>query len=187
MRLPGSDVLALVTGATDRVTVGPGVQVGAPTGGDKGSGTLNATGLYINGVPVTGGVTTTGTFSSTLTGYASGPTCSMKYRLTGSRVDLWLDSGSACQATSNATTLTMPSLPSAIQPSRSIYASILCNDGGALSQCAGFIDSATPSTLTFRKASANTGTGVITFGDSFTASGNKGLPNGWMITYDLGN
>jgi hypothetical protein len=32
----------------DRVTVGPGVQLGAPTNGDKGTGTLNATGVYVN-------------------------------------------------------------------------------------------------------------------------------------------
>ena len=31
---------------TDCVTIGPGVQVGAPTGGDKGSGTINAAGAY---------------------------------------------------------------------------------------------------------------------------------------------
>lgn len=32
------------------MTLGAGLQVGAPTGGDQGSGTVNATGLYVNGV-----------------------------------------------------------------------------------------------------------------------------------------
>jgi hypothetical protein len=35
------------------LTVGPGVQVGAPTGGDKGAGTLNATQVYANNVLLT--------------------------------------------------------------------------------------------------------------------------------------
>jgi hypothetical protein len=35
-----------------------GVQIGAPTGGDKGQGALNAEAIYVNGVPVsTGGLT----------------------------------------------------------------------------------------------------------------------------------
>lgn len=44
--------------ATITMVGGGGVQIGAPTGGDQGAGTLNATGLYINGVAVsTGGGT----------------------------------------------------------------------------------------------------------------------------------
>jgi hypothetical protein len=54
--LPGSDVAVIGTGGTARVTVGPGVQVGAPTGGDKGAGTINsASGYYINGVAIATG------------------------------------------------------------------------------------------------------------------------------------
>lgn len=51
----GADSLGVTTGGTKRVTVGPGVQVGAPTGGDKGAGTINATGLFINNVAVGAG------------------------------------------------------------------------------------------------------------------------------------
>lgn len=44
-----------------RTTVGAGLQVGAPTGGDKGAGTVNATNLLINGTQVgVIGVTITG-------------------------------------------------------------------------------------------------------------------------------
>lgn len=40
---------ALVAGAaTTLATLGPGLQLGAPTNGDKGAGTLNATGIYVN-------------------------------------------------------------------------------------------------------------------------------------------
>lgn len=34
---------------TDVLKIGPGAQIGSPTGGDKGAGTLNCTGLYVNG------------------------------------------------------------------------------------------------------------------------------------------
>ena len=47
-------------GGATRVTIGTGVQVGSPTGGDQGAGTINATGLYIDGVAVSTG----GGFSS---------------------------------------------------------------------------------------------------------------------------
>ena len=44
---------AMINGTlTGIITAGPGVQIGSPTGGDKGSGTLNATTLYQAGVSV---------------------------------------------------------------------------------------------------------------------------------------
>lgn len=61
----GQLIIRTVTAGADNdaVTVGQGVQVGAPTSGDKGSGTINAAGtIYQNNVPV---VTETG--SQTLT------------------------------------------------------------------------------------------------------------------------
>jgi hypothetical protein len=48
-----------------------GVNVGAPTGGDKGIGTLNATGLYINGTAVTAAGITALTGDVTATGPGS--------------------------------------------------------------------------------------------------------------------
>lgn len=52
-----------------RVTVGQGIQVGAPTGGDQGVGTINATAIYDDGAqlpPVaTTGEVTTGTSTTT--------------------------------------------------------------------------------------------------------------------------
>ena len=46
----GADSIGIATGGVNRATVGPGVQLGAPTGGDKGSGTINAaSGVYDNG------------------------------------------------------------------------------------------------------------------------------------------
>lgn len=48
-----ASVLEFYTGAT-ALTIGSGLQIGAPTGGDKGAGTLNvATGIYLNGTAYT--------------------------------------------------------------------------------------------------------------------------------------
>lgn len=47
----------LVAGSgTTLAKLGPGLTIGAPTGGDQGAGTINATGLYVNGVAVGSGV-----------------------------------------------------------------------------------------------------------------------------------
>ena len=65
-----TDVMRILEGATEKVkldwdstalyritvaggsvfTFGPGLKVGAPTGGDKGAGTINAVGVYDDGV-----------------------------------------------------------------------------------------------------------------------------------------
>ena len=49
------------TALTQRMLIGPGgVQIGAPASGDMGAGTLNATGLYVNGVSIFASPTFTG-------------------------------------------------------------------------------------------------------------------------------
>jgi len=50
----GSLLLDLQTGGASRFSVlaAGGVLVGAPTGGDKGIGTINATALYVNGTAI---------------------------------------------------------------------------------------------------------------------------------------
>lgn len=55
--LGGSGSLRWTDQAADRMTLtlGGGLQIGAPTGGDQGVGALNATGLFVNGVSVGGG------------------------------------------------------------------------------------------------------------------------------------
>jgi len=48
----GQAIVSALAGGieTDLFKIGPGVQIGSPTGGDKGPGTVNlATGLYLNG------------------------------------------------------------------------------------------------------------------------------------------
>jgi hypothetical protein len=51
-------IMSVVDGGSfrDVITVGPGVQIGSPTGGDKGAGTLNIDGaIYVDGVAVGSG------------------------------------------------------------------------------------------------------------------------------------
>lgn len=43
------DQIDIKTGGTDRVVITNGVQVGVPTGGDQGAGSINVEALYVNG------------------------------------------------------------------------------------------------------------------------------------------
>jgi hypothetical protein len=56
---PASGVALTVTGVAGSSAaqfLATGVQVGSPTGGDQGVGTINATGLFVNGGPVYSGI-----------------------------------------------------------------------------------------------------------------------------------
>jgi hypothetical protein len=109
----------------------------------------------------------------------------MKWRLTGSRVDLWLD-GSACLATSNANSLTLPSLPAAIQPSAARIGTAMVSDNGLTNPGCFTITTGAPSVVNIG-LNFVTGSLVACGLTAFTTSGSKGLPTGWMISYDLGN
>ena len=69
---------AVIAGTlTDIITAGPGVQIGTPTGGDKGANTLNANGVYDTGFRTGMVLLTSGTVSAAatldldLTGYTA--------------------------------------------------------------------------------------------------------------------
>lgn len=169
---PSTSVLG--TGTTN---VAGAVTVGSPTGGSQGTGTVNATGLYINGVSVTGGATTSGTFSPTFGGFSSAPSCTMKWRLTGSQVSLFVDSGGTCTGTSNATTMTITNLPTSIRPNTNASVMGLCSDNGQDRQC--LLVAQSSGTATFYVGDPFSSTG-------FTASGSKGITTSVYI-YDLRN
>lgn len=82
---------------------------------------------------------TSGSFTGTLTGYASGPSGTFYWNLldldgTHSKVTLWADpAGAGVTGTSNATTMTMTGIPAAINPTTNSVGEVLClvYDAGA--------------------------------------------------------
>lgn len=69
LKVEEQDDLFATTGTHTTLTHGGGMQVGAPTGGDQGAGTVNATGLFENGegalIENTSGVVIQNAFTST--------------------------------------------------------------------------------------------------------------------------
>lgn len=160
-----------------------GIVAGGPSGGDQGAGTINATGLYVNGVAVAGN-SSTGTFTGTLTGMTTTVTATFKYRLVGSMVTLWVQSGTP-NGTSNSTALTLTGLPSAIQPAPvggvAVVTNQVYNNGVAIYCSAEIIGG----TITFAPSAVSGG--YVTNTGTFTASGSKGVSTVFQISYDLEN
>lgn len=183
----GNFDMVLMVNATTALTIDndTGIYTTTATGSSQGAGTINATGLYINGVPVSGGATTTGSFTGTMTGYAVSPTCTVKYRITGNIVYLYTTTA-GCQGTSNANTLTMTGLAVAVRPARAVSClSVSVQDSGTVVLASGDI-AAAGSTITFARSSNGGTNTAVTFGTSIWAtSGTKGLGSNWSCQYDL--
>lgn len=123
---------------------------------------------------------TTGSFSATLSGMASGGTGTVYYEVTGNLVHMYLQSN--ITGTSNAVTMTMTTLPSAIRPSFNQLVPILVSDnGGTFLGFASFTDSGT---VTFSIGTAD-GSNVGVQSTGFTSSGSKGLFSSSVATYLL--
>ena len=124
---------------------------------------------------------TSGSFTGTLTGYASGPTGTVTYKITanssGTGKLCTLNVAAAISGTSNATSLTMTGLPTACQPTTDVRVPCVVFDNGANYPGQATIVAAA-STITFAMASPFNSAG-------FTGSGTKGLAIGWSITYPL--
>jgi hypothetical protein len=158
-----------------------GVTVGSPTGGDQGLGTLNATGLFVNGVAVGAG-STNGTFTGTMTGITGSPTSTGSYSVSGKTVTL---SFAAQTGTSNATSFTITGLPAAIQPATGQYGStnVGFTDNSVANKLGGIFVSA-GGVATFYLVTDNIT--VITGGASnWTASGTKGFSGQLTFHYSL--
>lgn len=156
-----------------------GINAGNPTGGDQGLGTVNATGLFINGVAVsTSSVTiSSGSFTATATGFSgTAPTAACTYVKIGSNVTLSC-SGHTVTGTSNANGFTLTGLPSAIQTVSGWE--INCMDGfeDNTSNVIGCV-SVLNSTLTMGRYIGGTNGAT-----SWTTSGTKGMPN-ITLTYN---
>lgn len=92
-----------------------GLTIGSPTGGDQGPGTLNATGLFVNGASVAAGAQATGSFTMTMTsGCTTTPSGTATYAKTGNIVTLRWNTNYTC--TGNSATVTFGGLPALIRP-----------------------------------------------------------------------
>lgn len=161
---------------------GHAIEVGAPTSGDTGSGTINvATGYDINGVSQF----QTGSFTGTFTGFTAS-SCSPNTNCTGT-VN-WTQVGSlvtlvfttANTGTSNATSFTMTGLPTALQPTRAQQISMpfdMCEDNTAVAACLATM-TASSGTITFAKNGLSGG---------WTSSGTKGMEAGGVTVMYIVN
>lgn len=122
----------------------------------------------------------TGTYTGTLTGYASPPTGTIRYCAMGGIVALYVPTAaSGFSGTSNATSMTITGMPAAIKPARTQIVqfpgvgdnSALIGDGEQILAQIG-----TDGVITFLINGSSTG---------FTASGTKGTGLGGTITYLL--
>jgi hypothetical protein len=122
-----------------------------------------------------------GSFTGTLTGYATPPTGTVSYVVfansagTGKLCTLRI--GSAITGTSNTTALTMTGLPAACTPAAAVYVPTITTDNGTEVISSATI-AASGTTITFACDQPFSATG-------FTSSGTKALGTGWSITYAL--
>lgn len=117
-------------------------------------------------------ITEEGSFSPTLTGFASPPSPTMHWARTGQIVTLNCNGGFS--ATSNATTMSITNIPAAIRPAAFPAGQVPCivRDNGT--DQFGHVHISAAGVMTF-------GLGATTGG--FTASGSKGIGGNWSVTY----
>jgi hypothetical protein len=162
----GADVCADFNNAANTLTYfrifGEGSLIaGSPTGGAQGIGTLNATGLFVNGVAVSTGGATTGSFSAGTTGL-SAATAACTYTKVGTTVTMFMAVPSSLTSTTTGFTLT--GLPAAIQPATAKYAT--CPG-------LGLNNSAVANNVTALVSGSSITLGISGTAAAWTASGNK--------------
>jgi hypothetical protein len=120
--------------------------------------------------------TSVGSFTGTLTGYASNPTGTVSYRISNNVCTLFLEA--SITGTSNATSLTMTGLSAAVTPGAARFCRCAVTDNNLLTTAGASVSAAGVITFSFE--------GLSGFNASnFAASGTKGLPQTWLITYPL--
>jgi hypothetical protein len=122
----------------------------------------------------------TGSFSGTLTGCTTAPTGTFFWSRSGNAVTV--DISTSLSATSNSNTCTITGFPAALQPARAQRVTLpdaaLLDNGVVVQASLGHagVGVISGTTLTFLKDSNING---------FTATGNKGIGNGFCFTYNL--
>lgn len=132
------------------------------------------TALNIAGDPVT--VSDTSSFSASVTGGTGGAATTFQYEVVGQTCTIHNPSV-ANVVTSNSTSMTLATLPVQCQPASVVVIPCIVLDNG-ISGFQNGMCSINGGTITFYLGSPLSASG-------FTASGTKGLPIGWSITFPL--
>lgn len=122
-----------------------------------------------------------GSFTGTLTGFASGPTGTVSYKINNGMCTLY--TGAEISGTSNAVSMSMTGLPTAVRPSgaREVASAAFVNNTLTNSYLGGASIS-TSGVVTFKLLNFSNG---LLGPSEFVASGSKGLSANWAITYPL--
>lgn len=122
-------------------------------------------------------------FTATLNGVSGSVTGTMEHRSSGNLSTLYLNS--ALVGTSNDTVMTVTGVPVAARPSvaRTVMCGIIRDNGSGIYFARATIG--TTGTITFVLLGVGAAPGKLSDGQSFTASGSKGLEAGWCVSYPL--
>lgn len=129
---------------------------------------------------VLGSVQQSGSFTGTFTGFTSVVTATVQYRIYNNVAYLFFNTTSPT-GTSNANTMAMLGLPSALFPSVNRFILCCTQDNGNSEQFSALLVTSA-GVATFQKYSISTGNFSST---GFTNSGSKGLASDWFVSYPL--
>lgn len=130
------------------------------------------------GLPASVATELSGSFIGTLTGFGSGPTGTIQYRITGNLCTLFTTA--SITGTSNSALMSVTGLPSACITTTTFYGTCYgLQDSGSLGQIGIFSVAPAGTSVNFTKGPLD---GSYT---PFTVSGTKGLLAGWSVMYPL--
>lgn len=124
----------------------------------------------------------TGSFTGTITGFATPPTGTIHYRINGNMCTLFNKSGEL-SGTSNANAMTMTGLPAVCIPAEEAEdVCIVLDEGGRRQGAYNLVASVGTVNFLIQDYGATTGNMAANL---FATSGTKGLRDGWQISYSL--
>jgi hypothetical protein len=124
---------------------------------------------------------TSGSFAGTFTGLTGSPATTIRWTKNGNLVTLNLSGTSSFSTVSNATSMAMTGIPSALSPVQTTSTQFFAgvdNSANLTAPCGCFIIGGT-TTITFTKDLSTGGT------SGWTASGSKGFNGGFILSYFL--
>jgi hypothetical protein len=160
---------------TDRLTItgAGGVIAGSAAGGDEGAGTINASGLYVNGVAVSSGGTTSNTVTMTeSSGCTTAPSGTLKMTQIGKTVFLSIPYVSCTISAGTPAVLFTAPVPASFVPVTTQYVPVVMTNNGAQTIGILVIPSGTGNTLDLN-FSSNTAALAGTFASGPIAGSNS--------------